>query len=179
MKDVITMSGIVKITKMENNKETGYFVIKNKINNNMRIALGDLICKSIHINREYNYISEMRIYGVTNSSELNGVLAPTANDGFPTRSYISKVLGTTLTATSNVIDGTNLFSAIVYNDDDLASSNTFYISDIVLVGKRGSNNLEVWSRVLAPSDGSSGEIGLLKTPSVSYRIDWYIIFNQE
>ncbi|MEO0271482.1 MAG: hypothetical protein ABIM30_00110 [candidate division WOR-3 bacterium] len=175
----ILISGLVHIRKIDNGVETWSKVVHNKINNNLKIAIGHIICNSSSINRNYCYINQMRIYGVTNQSDLTNITPPSPVDDFPNRHYILKEAPASMNTFSNVVPGVNLFSATVQNDDKLNGENVYYISDIVLSGINGATGeQEVWSRLLAPSD-SSGPIGLLKTPSVSYRIDWYIIFEQE
>lgn len=178
--DRLSMSGLVCIKKFENGIEVWSKNFKNKINNNMKEALGGIICNSSSYDRANNaYINQIRIYGVLNYSDLAFVTPPTPIDDFPTRDYILKSIPNDASATANVIPGANLFSTTIYTGDNLNGNSTYYISDLVLSGKNGvTGTQEVWARVLAPSD-SGGPIGLLKTPSISYKIDWYVIFEQE
>ncbi len=157
-----------------------FFYLHNKINNNLKRSIGDIICNKPGVDRiNTGYINEMRIYGVIDPNEIPTIPVPTADDDLPPRNYISKSLGAGLISTPNIVSGTNQFSAVVYNDDKLNGNDNFYITDLVLVVKNTTTAEDkVWARVLAPSDASSA-IGLYKTPSVTYRIDWYIVFNQE
>jgi len=176
LKGYIKTYGRVVITKITEDGKKEYFY-NNKINNKMKIALGELICAQPVAPR---YIYKMNIYGLVNQGEISSkVKAATPEDDFPSmpteRDGVITKTGANLSIAPNIISGVNLFSVTINSSDNLGSNTTYYITDAILVGQNNSSD-EVWARVTLPTDGN---IGLYKTPSVIYKIDWYIIFNQE
>jgi hypothetical protein len=175
-KGYIKTYGRVVITKITEDGKKEYFY-NNKINNKMKIALGELICAQPVAPK---YIYAINVYGLVNQAEINSkVRAATPEDNFPAipadRDGVITKTGASLSIVPNIISGVNLFSTTISSNDNLGSNTTYYITDAILVGKN-NGNYEVWARVTLPTDGN---IGLYKTPSVIYKIDWYIIFNQE